>query len=69
MDVLTRWCELIPLRTKEAAEVAEAFFSDVICRHGVPAVVTADNGGEFEGVFDQLLRCYGVRQLVDVRGV
>ena len=63
VDAHTHWCELVPLRSKEAEEVARAFFHSVICRHGTPAVVVADNGSEFEGVFDVLLRRYGVHRI------
>ena len=29
----------------------------------MPTVVVADNGGEFEAAFDELLRQYGVRRI------
>ena len=63
VDAMTRWCELIPLHNKEAATVARAFFRSVVCRHGVPAVVTTDNGSEFDAVFDQMMRLFGVRRV------
>ena len=31
---LTKWVELIPLRSKEAREITEAFFEHIFCRHG-----------------------------------
>jgi transposase InsO family protein len=65
VDTHTHWCELIPLRSKAADEVARAFFRAVICRHGVPSVVTSDQGGEFTAaIFGQLLRLYGVRHIL-----
>ena len=63
VDAMTRWVELIPLHNKEAATVARAFFRSVVCRHGVPAVVTTDNGTEFDAVFDQMMRLFGVRRV------
>ena len=63
VDRLTHWPEMIPLKDKHASTVADAFFSHVLCRHGVPAYVTSDNGTEFEGEFDALTRKYGVSRI------
>jgi transposase InsO family protein len=65
VDHHTHWCELIPLKTKQATEVARAFFTGVICRHGTPAVVISDNGSEFVAtLFEGLLRLYGIRHIL-----
>ena len=65
VDHHTHWCELLPLRTKAADEQARAFFSGVICRHGVPSVVVSDSGGEFVAALStQLLRLYGIRHIL-----
>ena len=47
IDVMTRFLITAPLRTKEAGEVAEAFFIRVVCAHGVPKTVVTDQGREF----------------------
>jgi IS30 family transposase len=41
---LTQWVELIPLHTKTAMEVAQAFFENVYCRHGAVKHIVSDNG-------------------------
>ena len=46
-DYLTKYVWLIPLRTKTAQEVAEAFVGDFICQAGVPGRVVSDRGNEF----------------------
>ena len=45
-DALTKWIELIPLRTKTASEVVEAFIENVVLRHGVPVTLITDKGSE-----------------------
>ena len=44
---LTKWIEMIPLRSKEAREITEALFEHVFCRHGSIETVVSDNGTEF----------------------
>ena len=44
---LTQWVELVPLRTVSSAEVAQALFDHVFCRHGSMETVVSDNGTEF----------------------
>ena len=45
-DALTKWIELIPLRTKTATEVVDALVQNVILRHGVPVTLITDKGSE-----------------------
>eukprot|EP01135_Chromosphaera_perkinsii_P007175 Nk52_evm1s736 gene=Nk52_evmTU1s736 len=47
VDVATNYTVLVPLRTKEKEEVAEALFNNWICRFGAPTFICSDNGGEF----------------------
>ena len=63
IDRLTHWPEMVPLMDKRAETVADAFFENILCRHGTPAVVVSDNGTEFDGVFDVLARKYGVKRI------
>jgi len=44
---LTKWIEMIPLRSKEAGEITEALFEHVFCRHGIIETIVSDNGTEF----------------------
>lgn len=52
-DYLTKYVWLIPLKTKTAQEVAEAFVGEFICQCGVPGRVVSDRGNEF---VNQLLK-------------
>ena len=64
IDRMTHHPELIPVKNKEASTVAEAFFEQVLCRHGTPAIVVSDNGDEFVNeLFDELCRKYGIRRI------
>ena len=63
IDRFTRYPEMIPIKNKEAATVARAFYENVICRHGTSAYVVSDNGTEFEDIFDELTRLYGIRRI------
>ena len=46
-DYLTKYVWLIPLRSKNAMEVAEAFVGEFICSAGIPGRVVSDRGTEF----------------------
>jgi exodeoxyribonuclease III len=46
-DYLTKYVWLVPLKTKGAVEVAEAFVGEFICLAGVPGRVVSDKGNEF----------------------
>jgi len=47
IDAYTKWIELVPLRTKTAAEVATAILHEWILRYGPPLVLISDQGKEF----------------------
>jgi exodeoxyribonuclease III len=46
-DYLTKYVWLIPLKTKTAMEVAEAFVGEFVCQAGVPGRLVSDRGNEF----------------------
>jgi hypothetical protein len=46
-DYLTKYVWLVPLKTKGAVEVTEAFVGEFICQAGVPGRVVSDRGNEF----------------------
>ena len=48
VDCFTRWTEAFPLPDKTAQSVADAFFTNVVCRFGMPIVIHSDQGREFE---------------------
>ena len=47
MDTLTRFVELIPVKTKTAEENAVAFHDNFVLRYSAPEVLISDNGLEF----------------------
>jgi len=46
-DAFTKYAELVALENKEAPTVAEAIFTNWICRFGVPLDIVTDRGTEF----------------------
>ena len=59
VDCFTRWTEAFPLPDKTAQSVADAFFNQVVCRFGMPAVIHSDQGREFENKILQELCLIG----------
>eukprot|EP00096_Caligus_rogercresseyi_P007710 TRINITY_DN256_c2_g1_i4.p1 TRINITY_DN256_c2_g1~~TRINITY_DN256_c2_g1_i4.p1 ORF type:complete len:962 (+),score=47.55 TRINITY_DN256_c2_g1_i4:417-2888(+) len=47
IDAYTKYAVLVPLRTKRATEVAEAFLDKWICYFGPPNILVTDNGTEY----------------------
>ena len=48
VDCFSWWTEACPLPDKTAISVADAFFSNIVCRFGMPSVIHSDQGREFE---------------------
>ena len=47
VDSFTKYVELVPISDMKATTVADAFISNVICRHGVPSSLHSDKGQNF----------------------
>ena len=47
-DAFSRFAQCSLLKTKEAKEVTEVLYRDVICRYGTPLQLHSDNGTEFK---------------------
>jgi len=45
----SKFCECLPLRNKEAVNVARALVEEVFCRYGTPLALLSDRGGEVDG--------------------
>lgn len=54
-DDLSHWVEARPLRANTSKAVAQFFYEDIICRHGVPYEVRIDGGPENQGELRTLL--------------
>lgn len=61
VDHFSKWVEAKAIPNKKSATMASFFLEDVIARHSLPRVCISDNGGEFEGEFDNLLNRFGIR--------
>ena len=65
VDAATGWCEVAPLIRDEAMYIAHAFFSEWVCRYGLPKAFLSDRGTEFLNVvLDILLKLMRVRRLL-----
>jgi len=61
VDHLTGWAEAIPIASKNAESVQDAFLHNIVARYGLPSILISDNGGEFcNANFDKWLREFGV---------
>ena len=49
--VVSKWVEAIPLASKSASDVWDAFHLHVVCRYGAPKAVRSDMGSEFRAEF------------------
>ena len=47
VDHFTKWTEARALKSNDAQSIASFFYDDVICRHGIPTILTSDRGVEF----------------------
>ncbi len=59
VDNLTGWVEARPLRGLKADKIADFFF-DVMCQFGCMFQLMCDNGTEFKGATEELMRKYKV---------
>ena len=57
IDHFTKWVELIPLFTQDAADVAQAFYDRIICRFGCPRRFLTDQGSQFKSQLINALCC------------
>jgi len=61
IDRLSKWTELVPLRSATAESLKKAFREPIIARYGVPKVVITDNGEQFASrIFKSFLAEMGI---------
>jgi hypothetical protein len=58
------WLEARGLRKNDSPSVAKFLYEDIICRHGMFAVLQCDGGPENKDIVDQLARKYGIHKTV-----
>jgi hypothetical protein len=56
VEALAKWVVLVPLRSKDPDSTAYAHYSSVYVYYGAAAQVVTDQGGEWEGKFQQLMQ-------------
>ena len=63
MDRFSRWPEGIPLANIKAETVARRFYTEWICRYGVPDYIISDQGSQFESaVFQEMLKTLDIKR-------
>ena len=62
-DDLSGWVEGRAIVRANSMSVAKFIYEDVICRHGCPRSIVIDNGPENQGVTEDLLNYYRIKNL------
>lgn len=64
IDRASRWPEVWPMRSITAEEVADTFIREWVSRFGVPAVITTDQGTQFESdLFRRLMQQFATKRI------
>jgi hypothetical protein len=63
VDYFTKVAEFTPIAVKEPLSVSNAFYTQWVCRYGLPEHVTSYNGTEFAGHFSAMLTRLGVEHI------
>ena len=64
VDMFTKWVKLIPMRSKESSEVAEAVWTHVIAHFGCPRMLCCDRVTEFAGAIVSLCCELGIKHVM-----
>jgi hypothetical protein len=48
VEYFSKWIEAKPLATITSATIKKFFWHNIVCRFGVPKVITVDNGTQFD---------------------
>lgn len=60
IDHFTKYVELVPCKDNRASTVVNAFYREMICRHGVPERLLTDNGSHFRNyMMEALCQVFG----------
>ena len=64
IDNFTKYVELVPTPDQVAKTVCQAFYREVICRHGCPARLLSDQGPQFKSeLVEQLCGLFGIQKI------
>jgi transposase InsO family protein len=64
VDQFTKWVELVPTIDQNTITVIEAFYANIICRHGCPKRLLSDNGPSFRSrLLDTLCQNFGIEKI------
>ena len=62
VDAFSKWVEFGIFESKRAADKAEWLELNILARFGTPNIIRSDNGKEYDGEVDVLLREYGIKR-------
>ena len=48
MDIISRWVEVESLAKITEANMRNFMWKNIICRHGIPALIVTENGKQFD---------------------
>ena len=60
INVFTKWPEAAALTQLGSQQITHWFYTEVVCKYGVPQVVRVDCGMEFQGEFNKYCRGFGI---------
>jgi hypothetical protein len=64
IDHFSKWVEAKALEEADAQEITQFIYEDIICRHGVPNILTSDRGTEFVNeLIAALTRTYKIHHI------
>jgi len=62
IEYFTRWIEATPLATITSETIKKFFWENIVCRFGVPRLLTVDNGRQFDSdKFKEFCRHIGTK--------
>jgi hypothetical protein len=64
VDHLTKWPEAIPLKTKQAEEIAKVLYDEFICKYSLPSKILSDNEHTLlEESMNRMWQLYGTSRI------
>ena len=64
IDRYSRWPEAIPIPDMTAETVAQEFYKNWVSHYGAPAILTTDQGQQFEsGLLNEIMKLLGIKRI------